>query len=53
MLEGPPRAEAFRETYANQLSVYLRFHRYVAFTAERLPKSISVINGAGLVTPTF
>jgi HK97 family phage major capsid protein len=51
--EGNQRAEAFRETYANQLSVLLRFYNYVAFTGGRYPKSISVISGTGLVTPTF
>lgn len=51
--EGAANAEAFRETKADQLSVLLRFYRYVAFTGERYAKSISVINGTGLVAPTF
>jgi HK97 family phage major capsid protein len=51
--EGSPHIEAFRETKADQLSVLLRFYRYAAFTAARYPKSISVILGTGLVTPTF
>jgi HK97 family phage major capsid protein len=51
--EGNARSEAFRETYANQLSVLLRFYNYVAFTGGRYPKAISVISGTGLVTPTF
>jgi HK97 family phage major capsid protein len=53
LMEGTPKAEAFRETYANQLSVLLRFYNYAALHASRLPKSISVIAGTGLVTPTF
>lgn len=51
--EGAPHAEAFRETKADQLSVLLRFYRYAAFTTARRAKSVSVINGTGLVAPTF
>jgi hypothetical protein len=51
--EGTPHAEAFRETKADQLSVLLRFYRYAAFTTARYAKSVSVINGTGLVAPTF
>jgi len=51
--EGAPNAEAFRETKADQLSVLLRFYRYAAFTANRYAKSTTVVNGTGLVTPTF
>lgn len=53
LFEGTPRAEAFRETYANQLSVLLRFYNYAALHSERYPKSISVVSGTGLVAPTF
>jgi HK97 family phage major capsid protein len=53
LFEGTPRAEAFRETYANQLSVLLRFYNYAALHSERYPKSTSVVSGTGLVTPTF
>lgn len=51
--EGVPQAEAFRETKADQLSVLLRFYNYAALHASRYPKSISVIAGTGLITPTF
>ncbi|MFI0772320.1 phage major capsid protein [Streptomyces sp. NPDC021218] len=51
--EGTPQAEAFRETKADQLSVLLRFYNYAALHASRYPKSISVIAGTGLITPTF
>ncbi|WP_438478964.1 phage major capsid protein [Streptomyces asiaticus] len=53
LFEGTPRSEAFRETKADQLSVLLRFFNYAALHSERYPKSISVIAGTGLVTPTF
>lgn len=53
LFEGTPRSETFRETKAAELSVLLRFYNYVALHSERYPKSISVISGTGLVTPTF
>jgi HK97 family phage major capsid protein len=51
--EGTPKAEAFREPLAANLSVLLRFYNYAAVQFGRYPKSISVINGTGLVAPTF
>lgn len=53
LYEGTLRSEAFRETKADQLSVLLRVYNYVALHASRLPKSISVLSGVGLVPPTF
>jgi hypothetical protein len=53
LYEGTPRSETFRETKADQLSVLLRFYNYAALHASRYPKSISVISGTGLATPTF
>ncbi|MEV0149095.1 MULTISPECIES: phage major capsid protein [unclassified Nonomuraea] len=53
LFEGTPRAESFREPLAAQLSVLLRFYNYTAIHSERYPKSISVIGGTGLATPTF
>jgi HK97 family phage major capsid protein len=46
--EGNMRAEAFPQTYANQLSLFLRVYNYAAFQAARYPSSISVISGTGL-----
>jgi hypothetical protein len=51
--ESNVRAEAFQQTYANQLSVFVRVYNYMSFQAARYPKSISVISGTGLVAPTF
>jgi len=51
--EGNVKAEAFPQTYANQLSVFVRLYNYASFQPARYPKSISVIDGAALVTPTF
>lgn len=53
LFEGNPRAESFRETKADQLSVLLRFYNYAALHSARYPKAISVISGTGLITPTF
>ncbi|MBE8471063.1 phage major capsid protein [Streptomyces justiciae] len=53
LYEGIMRAEAFRETKADQLSVLLRVYNYLALHSARYPKSISVIAGTGLVAPTF
>jgi HK97 family phage major capsid protein len=50
--EGAVKAEAFEQTYANQLSLYLRLYQYVSFQAGRYAQSFSVINGNGLVAPT-
>jgi HK97 family phage major capsid protein len=51
--EGTVRAEAFEQTYANQLSLFLRLYNYLSFQPARYPKSISVITGTGLTTPAF
>ncbi|MEV0779180.1 phage major capsid protein [Streptomyces sp. NPDC050428] len=53
LFEGTPKAETFRETYAQNLSVLLRFYNYAALHSERYPKSISVVSGTGLIAPTF
>jgi HK97 family phage major capsid protein len=51
--ESDIRAEAFTQTYAQNMSVFLRLYNYASFQAGRYPASLSIINGAGLVTPTF
>jgi HK97 family phage major capsid protein len=51
LYEGNVRAEAFPQTYANQLSVFVRLYNYASFQPARYPKSISVIDGVGLVAP--
>ena len=53
LFESTPRAEVFRETYANQGSVLVRMYNFVALATERYPASTAVINGTGLVAPTF
>ncbi|MDH6123866.1 MULTISPECIES: phage major capsid protein [unclassified Kitasatospora] len=51
--EGNVKAEAFAQTFANQLSVFVRLYNYMSFQAARYPKSISTINGTGLTAPSF
>jgi HK97 family phage major capsid protein len=51
LFEGTPRAEVFRETYANQGSVMVRMYNYAALATERYPQSIGTITG--LTAPTF
>jgi HK97 family phage major capsid protein len=51
--EGNIKAEAFAQTYANQMSIFVRLYNYMSFQPARFPASISVISGTGLVAPTF
>jgi len=51
--ESVPRAEASIQPGFMNLTVNLRFYRYVALHASRFTKSIAVLNGVGLVAPTF
>jgi HK97 family phage major capsid protein len=53
LFEGSPKAEAFRETKANTMQVFVRFYNYYALHSARYPKSVSVIQGTGLIAPTF
>ncbi|MDJ0345957.1 phage major capsid protein [Streptomyces sp. H10-C2] len=53
IFEGDIRAEAFQQTYASQMSVFCRLYSYLAYIPGRYPQSISIIQGSGLVTPTF
>lgn len=51
--EGQVKAEAFQQTYAQQLSVFVRLYNYVAFQPGRYAQSIATITGTGAVSPTF
>jgi HK97 family phage major capsid protein len=46
--ESNVRAEAFQQTYANQMSVFIRMYNYMSFQAGRYPASISTVTGTGL-----
>lgn len=51
--EGALRTRTLFETDADTLQVRLQVWNYQAFLAARYPKSIAVISGTGLATPTF
>lgn len=51
--EGSVRAEAFEQTFAQNLSLFVRLYNYVSFQPGRYPKSIGVVTGTGSVTPVF
>jgi HK97 family phage major capsid protein len=51
--EGTVRAEAFEQTFANQLSLFVRLYNYVSFQAGRYPTAISTVTGTGAITPAF
>lgn len=51
--ESGIRSRVLPDVGSGTLTVRLQVYGYVAFTAARLPKSISVISGTGLIAPTF
>lgn len=53
LYESSVRTRALQETRATTLTVLLQVYGYLAFTAERQPKSIVEIGGSALATPTF
>lgn len=53
LFESALQSASFDATYANQASILFRVLGYSAFIPNRYPKSIAVISGTGLVTPTF
>lgn len=53
LFEGTPRSESSREANFANLSVVLRFYNYTALHASRYPKSIVILSGTGLISPTF
>lgn len=53
LYESAIQAASFDATYADQASVLFRVLGYFAFLPNRYPKSVAVLDGAGLVPPTF
>jgi HK97 family phage major capsid protein len=51
--ESDIRAEAFQQTYAQNMSVYVRLYNYASFQPARYAQSISIITGSGLSAPSF
>lgn len=53
LFEGGIRARTLDQTLAENLTVLLQIYGYLAFTAERYPKSVVEIGGTALTAPTF
>jgi HK97 family phage major capsid protein len=53
LYESTPMIEAFRETYSNQLSLFVRVYEYVGIIANRLPKAISAVTGTGMIPGAY
>lgn len=51
--ESGIRTRVLPDVGSGTLTVRLQVYGYIAFTAARLPKSISLVSGTGLVAPTF
>ena len=53
LYESSLRTRVLPEVGSGTLTVRLQVYGYMAFTAERQPKGISIVWGSGLSTPTF
>lgn len=51
--EGDLRAESFEQTYAQNMSVFIRLYNYASFQPARYAPSISIITGSALTAPSF
>ncbi|MGH3381860.1 MAG: phage major capsid protein [Actinoallomurus sp.] len=51
--EGSVRAEAFEQTYAQQLSLFVRLYNYASFQAGRYPVALATVTGTGAKAPIF
>ena len=52
LFESRIKAEAFQQTYAQNMSVFVRLYAYSAFVP-RYANSIALVTGSGLAAPTF
>lgn len=53
LYEGGLNTRVLPDVLSGNLQVRLQVYRYMAFTAERYPQSISVLQGTGLTPPSF
>lgn len=51
--ESPVKAEAFRETFADTMSLYFRLYNYSAMIPDRYGSSVVEISGTGMIAPNF
>lgn len=49
LFEGTPKTSVHTDVLSSTLGVRFRLYNYCAFTAERYPKAIAVINGSGMI----
>lgn len=48
-----PRVKVFEQALTDKLQIRVQLYNYLAFSAGRLPKSVSTVEGTGLKAPTF
>jgi HK97 family phage major capsid protein len=53
LFEGPLNTRVLPDVLSANLKIRLQVYKYLAFTAERYPQSISVLQGTGLIAPSF
>lgn len=53
LYESAPSIETFDQTYANQMSMFVRIYEYYGIIANRLPKAISLITGTGMIPGAY
>lgn len=53
LFESSIRTRVLPEVGSGTLTVRLQLYSYMAFTAERYPRSTSIVTGTGTTTPTF
>jgi hypothetical protein len=53
LYESAPAIETFDQTYANQMSMFIRIYEYYGIIANRLPKAISLISGTGMIPGAY
>jgi HK97 family phage major capsid protein len=53
LLEGTPKTEAFRETYADSVGVLFRLYNYVGTILNRHSESLGLLKGTGMIAPVF
>ncbi len=51
--EGNVRTEAFAQTYAQNLSLFVRLYNYISVQAAKYASAVQVITGTGAVTPAY
>lgn len=53
MEDEPIKMKTYEEVLSKELAIRCQVFNYLAFTSERYPQSVSIIEGTGLATPTW